>query len=204
MKTSSNVFNLLILIVFMSGSFPASATPPGPEAVVTNFQGSLLGVMKEAESLGMTGRYTRLEPPIKQAFHLSLMARAATRPYWNDATKTQRRDLVSAFKRMNISTLATLFDGYKGEVFKSIGRKPGPQGTVLVETKIVSPDGSDHDLAYVTKQFNKRWLIVDVIVDRGISELSVRRSEYNQILKQKGVNGLIHLLNSKADELIAQ
>lgn len=204
MKPSANLFNLLLLIVFASWSFPAISAPGGPETVVTHFQASLLNVMKDAKSLGMAGRYARLELPIKQAFHLPIMARAATRPYWDAATKAQRRDLITAFKRMSISTLATFFDGYNGEVFKPIGIKPGPQGTVMVETEIVSLDGGSHHLAYVTKQFKNRWLIVDVIVDRGISELSVRRSEYNRILKQKGMDGLIHLLNGKADELIAQ
>ena len=132
------------------------------------------------------------------------MVRIATRPYWKTATKSQRRDLVTAFKRMNISTLATLFNKYGGEVFEPNGRKQGPQGTVLVETKLRSPDGGVHDLSYVLKQFKDRWKIVDVIVDRGISELAVRRSEYRQVLKRGGVNGLIRLLNAKADELIAQ
>lgn len=204
MKTLTITFNVLLFLIFIAEPSTANSAQSTPEAVVARFQGSLLGVMREADSLGTSGRYARLEPPIKRAFHLPLMVKIATRPYWKTATKSQRRDLVSAFKRMNISTLATLFNDYDGEVFEAIGRKPGPQGTVLVETRLRSPDGGAHDLAYVLKQFKDRWKIVDIIIDRGISELTVRRSEYRQVLRRGGVNGLIRLLNAKADELIAQ
>ncbi len=204
MKTLNIAFNLLLFLVFIAAPSTTRGAQDTPEAVVADFQESLLGVMREADSLGMSGRYARLEPPIIRAFHLPLMTKIATRPYWKTATKSQRRDLVAAFKRMNVSTLATLFNKYGGEVFESNGRKPGPQGTILVETRLRSPDGGNHDLGYLLKQFKDRWKIVDVIVDRGISELTVRRSEYRQVLKRGGVNGLIILLNAKADELIAQ
>ena len=135
MKTLNTAFNLLLFLVFIAVPSTARGAQGTPEAVVAGFQESLLGVMREADSLGTSGRYARLEPPIKRAFHLPLMVKIAIRPYWKTATRLQRRDLVAAFKRMNISTLATLFDKYGGEVFEPTGRKPGPQGTVLVETK---------------------------------------------------------------------
>ncbi|MBL6958538.1 MAG: ABC transporter substrate-binding protein [Rhodospirillales bacterium] len=158
--------------------------------------------MKEAKTLGPKGRYERLEKPIDQTFHLALMIRVATKPYWKKATKEQRKQLLTAFRRMSLSTLATLFDGYSGQVFKHIDEKDGPQKTRIVRTKIVNPDKSSHDIAYVAKKYQDRWYLVDVIVDNGISELSVRRSEYHRILSESGPDGLIRILNAKADELI--
>ncbi len=105
---------------------------------------------------------------------------------------------------MNISTLATLFSGYSGQTFRTRAQKKGPQETIIVGTELVDPDGSTVELDYVTKQTNGKWLIVDVIVDGGISELTVRKSEYSLVLRQKGIQGLIDVLNSKADELISR
>ena len=45
---------------------------------------------------------------------------------------------------------------------------------------------------------------VDVVVDDGISELEVRRSEYRLLLENKGIDGLIRALNAKADQLMSQ
>ena len=198
---SRNIIKTLFLLTFLTYS-PALTADEGAGALVENFQDNLLSVMKEAKTLGPKGRYDRLEKPIDQTFHLALMIRVATKPYWKKATKEQRKQLLTAFRRMSLSTLATLFNGYSGQVFKHIDEKDGPQKTRIVRTKIVNPDESSHDIAYVAKKYQDRWYLVDVIVDNGISELSVRRSEYHRILSESGPEGLIRVLNAKADELI--
>ena len=42
-----------------------------------------------------------------------------------------------------------------------------------------------------------------VIVGGGISEVTVRRSEYNRILRKDGIEGLIAALEHKSNQLIA-
>ncbi len=195
---------LLVLLVFLSFSQTVAAAGTTPGEVVERFQASLLEVMKEAKTLTVQQRYSRLKPSVDESFHFPLMIQIATAGYWKESTKTERKHLIDAFKRMSISILATLFSGYDGEVFKLIEEKPGPQNTTLVMTKLIKADKSTVEIAYVTRPFKTGWLIIDVIVDSGISELKVRRSEYRQILKNKGVQGLIALLNGKADELVAQ
>ena len=190
-------------MVFLA-ALAAKAEEAGPRGVVEKFQVDLISVMKEAEKLGVMGRYKRLEAPVDDAFYLPVMVRYATGDYWEKATEEQRRQLVVAFRRMSLGTLATLFDGYSGETFETIGEKPKSQKTLLVESKLVRKEDTDVNIAYVTQNHNNRWFIVDVIIDNGISELKVRRSEYRYLLKQKGVNGLIAALNKKADQLVAQ
>jgi ABC-type transporter MlaC component len=41
-----------------------------------------------------------------------------------------------------------------------------------------------------------------VLVDNGISELAVRRSEYRSVLKSGGVSGLIQLLDRNTEKLL--
>lgn len=174
-----------------------------PQAVVAQFQGALVEVMKEAKALGVRGRFERLNPIVDRAFHIPLMTQIATAAAWAETGDDKRHDMVNAFRRMNISTLATLFDGYSGETFKVVGEREGPQNTRIVETLLTKPDKSTNEIAYVARQFSSRWYLIDVVVDRGISEISVRRSEYARILKDQGVDGLIKTLNSKADELLS-
>lgn len=198
---TARLFAALLLIVVWT---PARADDPSPKTVVETFQASLIGVMKEADRLGVKGRFARLAPIIDATFHVPLMTQIAAASHWAKADAEQRQTLVKAFKRMSVSTLATLFDGYDGERFDITGEAPGPQGTLLVKTLLVKKDRSTHDIAYVAKRLRDRWYIIDVIVDEGISELTVRRSEYRRILDGKGVPGLIDVLNAKADELLAQ
>lgn len=181
-----------------------SAEQSAPMTLVQHFQEQLLAVMKEAKTLTVRQRYDRLVPSIEESFSLPIMIGTASGSYWKQATPDEKARLVTAFKRKNISTVATLFDGYSGQEFKIDGEKPAPQNTRLIETRIVSPDGSAISLDYRVIEIKDRWWIIDVIVDKGISEMSVRRSEYSDTLKKQGIAGLTAALSAKADELLAQ
>lgn len=204
MRIGSLLRNLLISCVFFVSPLTASAQQGDAVSVVQRFQDHLLEVMKEAKTLTVRQRYERLLPGIEEAFSIPVMIGTATGAYWKQATAEEKDRLVTAFKRNNISTVATLFDGYSGQVFKIEGERPAPQNTRLIKTKIVDPDGSSVTLDYRVLDMGGRWRIIDVIVDEGISEMSVRRSEYGNILKSQGINGLIATLTAKADELLSK
>ncbi len=200
---------MIRLRFFLFAALLALVTPPakaetdgGPAGVVIAFHDTLLGVMKNAEALGVKGRYEKLARRIEQSFHLALMAQVSTGSHWRKATKAQTDKLVAAFSYLSISTYASQFDGYSGQSFETQGEKPGPQKTVLVKTQIIDPGSDPVDLTYVTREIKGRWRIIDVLLDTGISELAVRRSEYRRILKTGGIDGLIRTLNAKADQLL--
>jgi phospholipid transport system substrate-binding protein len=195
---------LLILFCFFAfiSSHESKASDPG--TVVEEFQKHLLSVMKQSKSLTVKERYDLLLPAIEGSFQLHVMIGIAAGSYWKTANREQRERLANAFKRKNISTVATLFRGYSGQVFETLGEKEAPQNTQLVQTQIVSPDGDAIELDYRLIETKNGWKIIDVIIDKGISEMSVRRSEYNDILKKGGISALIDILNGKADELLAE
>lgn len=204
MYRSSFNFKALILFICLA-ILPGPATADsGPSDIVVRFQADLLQVMKEAKKLSVRQRFERLAPSVDKSFHIPLMIQIVSSGFWKEATPSERTQLVEAFRRMSIATLATLFDGYSGEVFKLEKEIPGPQKTLLVMTKLIRSDKSTVDIAYVLRPFKESWRIIDVILDNGISELKVRQSEYSLILKNKGIPGLISLLNAKADELVSQ
>jgi len=202
MLTSSYKYGaiLLLIAVFM----PIASRADSAEEHVAQFQSGLISVMKEAKTLGVQGRYNRLEPIVKRTFHLSLMAGLSAGSYWNTATGQQQQRLIEAFTHMSIATLATLFDGYSGESFTVTGKRAGPQGTTFVDTSLSVP-GRDKDIiiSYVARKFEGDWLLIDIIVDGGISELKVRISEYRQTLNKGGIEALISLLNNKANSLLS-
>ena len=199
-------FLALISFVCLAVSWtpvPARAND-SPAVIAAAFQDSLIAVMKEAKALGVRGRYERLAPTVEGTFHLPTMTHMAIggSVVWDSANAEQRKDLVRAFRRMSVSTLATFFDGYSGETFKILGERDGPQNTRIVDTQLVKSDKSTVDIAYIARRVGNRWYLIDVIVDRGISEISVRRSEYSRVIQDGGVGSLIAVLNGKADDLL--
>ena len=157
--------------------------------------------MQNAENLGYKGRYKQLAPHIINAFNLRFMIKVASGRYWNNATELQKHALVTAFSKVSIGIYATRFNGYSGQSFKTLKVKPGIHNSQLVMTRLINPDTNDIKLTYVTKKSGQGWRIIDIILDTGISELAVRRSEYRRILKQGGVAALTAQLIKKAEML---
>ena len=204
MIRSIPVSKFLISLVFLAATWPAGAIGDSPGAVVGGFHGNLLAVMKEADALGVEGRYRRLESPVAAAFDLQLMIRIACGSYWKKADPAKQQALLAGFTRMSVGTYAAQFDGFSGQSFETIGEKPGRKGTIFVKTRIVRPDKSPVGLTYVLKKADAGWRIADVLLDDIISQLAVRRSEYSRVLAKDGVDGLIAILNRKADELAVE
>lgn len=197
------VTSFLGLFFYCLVPFPSASADLPPRVIVERWQESLIQIMKGASSLGVKGRYERLMPDIERTFHLPTMVRIAASSHWADINSSQRDQLVAAFMRMSVSILATLLDSYDGETFRFKGEKPGPKGTMIVDTELVRTSKSTISFTYILRNYEGRWLVLDVVIDNGISEISVRRSEYKRILETEGVDGLIAALNGKADQLIA-
>jgi phospholipid transport system substrate-binding protein len=197
--------NLLLLMTALLAGLLCSGMPRAeqdPAAVVNMLHDALLGVMRGADRLGVQGRYDLLKPTLETAYDFPTMIRIAAGSFWVNASDSERDDLLSAFSRLSIATYASRFSGYSGESFETLGERPGPRGTILVDTRLVRPDEEPVPLTYVLQRSGETWKIVDVIVEGAISELAVRRSEYSQILRQGGPDRLASVLNAKAEKML--
>lgn len=194
---------VLVLSVLLTVSAVRADNPNAPN-VVNSFQETLLAVMKDADALGVSGRYEELLPPLREAFDFERMIQFASGSSWRNATNDQREKLVDAFTHLSVSTYAAQFNGYSGEVFETLGQRDGPRGSVLVDTQIVRNADSPVAITYVLTETDGQWRIVDLVLDKKVSEMAIRRSEYNPILREGGPNELAAALNEKANRLLTE
>ena len=193
---------IVIIVIFGLLVYPTGALSAEPSEVVDRFHEVLLSVMKKASSTSVTARYKELKPEIEKAFNLPFMIRITIGPRWNRASEQQKSELIEAFKRMSVGTYASRFNGYSGQLFKTLKVRTGPKGTRLVDTRIESPNDASVRITYVMGKFGDKWKIIDVLLDRGISEMAVRVSEFRAILRSNGLAGLTWALNKKASKLL--
>jgi phospholipid transport system substrate-binding protein len=178
---------------------PAAASEP-----VDALHEVLLEGMKRADELGVKGRYALFDPVIAARFELRLMAAITVGAHWQKAGAEERERLVEAFRRYSVGTYASRFDSFGGERFEIVGTRDGPRETAMVDTRIVIPADSPVPISYVLRRFEDEWRIVDVLVDAGISELAVKRSEYRSVLARGGIDALVAELNNRADRLVSE
>jgi phospholipid transport system substrate-binding protein len=181
-------------------SYPVIAAPASGVETVQGLYDALLNTMKNARSLGQSGRFTQLAPVIRRSFDIASMARLSVGPSWSTLTDGQRQQITESYGRYISAIYADRFDGYAGQKFEVTGEQPGPAG-VMVKSQIIKANGEPVKVDYLLRYSSDSWLISDIYVDGAISEVATRRSEFAAILKNEGIDGLITALNRKADLL---
>ena len=181
---------------------PADAASASAADTVHRFYEALLTTMRNGPSLGQQGRFKTLEPAVDRAFDLDYMTRMAVGPAWADLPAAQRQRLIDAFGRYVTATYADRFDSYSGEKLQVTGEQPYGAG-VVVNSRIVKSNGEPITINYLMRRSGDKWQIADIYLTGTISELATRRSEFSSVLRREGPDGLINLLNHKADMLVA-
>ncbi len=84
--------------------------------------------MKQAQQLGVQGRYDALAPVLSKTYDIASMTRMAVGQSWDSLQPAQKAALTQAFSRMMIATYAKRFDGFSGETFQIVeDYRPRPE-----------------------------------------------------------------------------
>jgi phospholipid transport system substrate-binding protein len=181
-------------------SYPVHAAPSSGGDTVQGLYDALLNTMKNGRTLGHSGRFAQLDPVIRRSFDIASMARLSVGPSWSGLTEAQRQQVTESFGRYISAIYADRFDSYAGQKLEVTREEPAASG-VMVRSRIINADAEPVKVDYMMRRSGEGWLISDVYLDGAISEVATRRSEFADILKHEGIDGLIAALNRKADIL---
>lgn len=195
-----------IAFALLAGAIPASHAASamlasGSDAVQVLYD-TLLSTMKNGRALGQSGRFTRLQPIVRETFDLVTMSRLSVGPFWAMLTETQRRQVTASLGRYTSAIYADRFDSYSGQKLLVMGEQLAGSG-IIVRSEIVKANGESVKVDYLMRRNEDSWLISDIYLDGAISEVAIRRSEFAATIKNGGIDGLIAALNRKADMLTA-
>lgn len=189
-----------ILLLSPLLTLPAQAQTAASE-VVERFHAALIGVMRDAQRLGVRGRFDRLAPVMAQSFDLAAMTRIAVGPPWTGFTPADQATLTEVFTRWSIATYAARFDGFSGESFTTTATQTQPNGDALVRTTLNRTGGQEAVvLSYLLRGNPPR--IVDIYLTGTISELASRRAEFTALIREGGAQRVIQELQGRAARLL--
>ena len=191
---------LLVALAWPAVGRAADADPA--VAPIRAFYDALLAAMKQAEQLGVRGRYDKLAPVIRATFDLPAMTRIAVGPEWTTIPPEQQAALTDNFSRMTIATYANRFDGWSGQSFEVDPEVTSRNTGRIVRTKLIRPKEEPVTLNYLMRASGDTWKIVDIYLSGTISELATQRSEFGAILKTGGPAALIESLRQQIDKLM--
>jgi len=180
---------LLVLSENGSAAEPAVATDT-PAATVDSLHRGLVALSHERPSADLAERYRVLEPLIEATHDLPYIAQFALRRQWPSLTEADRARFVAAFTRLSVQTYASRFKNVTAATFKNDGASAADSGRAQVQTAIVRPGEADIPLEYLLQQEDGAWRIINIIAD-GVSDLALKRAEYQRVLASGTIDDLI-------------
>lgn len=196
----NRIRNIIWIALITLPGMTLAAEEQAPRAVVERLHKTLLEAMTRAEQLGYEGRFDLISPVIEDSFDFNTIARIVTGRYWKDTDLAQRDSFKNVFRKLSAATYASNFSGFSGEHFETIMTEKS-RGGIIVKTALVKADGGKISLNYLLRGNDKKWLIVNVIA-QGISDLSLKRSDYTALIEKEGFDSLVNRLNDKIDAML--
>ena len=181
------IAGLLWLILSISAG-PVAADEQTSTARVETFHAALLEVMRIREH---EQRETVLEPKVVDTFDTRRIAAISLGRTWRTLSEAQQQEFIELLTELIVATYADRFDSYKGQRFVTDAVAPVKSGFV-VQTRLLRETGEPVTLDY----FLRDDQIFNVVAD-GVSDLSLRRADYNSIVKQEGYAQLLNHMRDK-------
>jgi phospholipid transport system substrate-binding protein len=183
----------------VSGVIAARKLPRAVDAEkkVEEFHDVLVNIIKEGDGKSCSFRYSLLLPEIKERFDVPLISKIVLGSWWRKISIDEKLKFIDMFDRYMASTYAERFDHFSGQRFETVSSELSRRDRALVETVLKMEGHDDVRITYICRKSSKGWLIVGVSA-RGVNDLSLKRSEYNDYIKKYGFKTLVEMLEKKA------
>jgi len=164
----------------------------GPAAQVTAFHGELLRAMQSGSDFA--GRVDALAGPVAEFFDIETISRISLGRTWKALDAESRAEFFELLERLIVATYAERFDTFNGQVFHTLSAQVASRGWV-VKTELERSNGERVTLDYYFRDNG----VFNVVAD-GVSDLSLRRADYNSIVKAEGYPALLAYLRRNIAE----
>jgi phospholipid transport system substrate-binding protein len=174
-----------------------------PVATIATLQQGLIALARERPGATTQDRYRALEPLIVATHDLPYIAEFALRRQWSGLSEADRQRFVGAFQRLSVMTYAARFAAVNAGSFRpTTSGEPDASGRVLVATAVARGDEPDVTLEYLMQPSEQGWRIVNIVAD-GVSDLALKRAEYQRLYASGALEGLLAELAEQTERLLA-
>ena len=176
----------LVMIFCASASFAEETTLA--QENIESFHATLLAAMTLPQ---VSEREALIEPQVLNLFDISRIAAVSLGRTWRTLSEEQRRVFAELLGALIVATYADRFDVFSGQRFITSEVQKLTTGTV-VRTQLLRESEAPVALDY----FLRKSKVFNVVAD-GVSDLSLRRADYNSIVKNEGYAQLIVHMENK-------
>jgi phospholipid transport system substrate-binding protein len=146
----------------------------------------------------MGERRRELEQILRQAFDLEYIGRLVLGPTYRTLSAEQQESYDAAFKQYVLETYSRRIDEYGGEELEILGAESAGSRDVKVQSRVLGvEEGEPVKIDWRVRDRDAGPKIIDVEIE-GVSMAISQRSEFASVVDQRGVDGLIAMLEERA------
>jgi len=191
---------VLGFICAMAFAAVALAQELAPDQLVQKITNDILAAIKGDKELAAGDKQKAIkvaEEKVLPYIDFEQATRLAVGRAWSQASAEQKKRLVSEFRNMLVRTYSNAISAYQGQTLKVLPArgKQDPEDTV-VRTQFVRAGGQPLPIEFHMRQADKTWKVYDIVVE-GVSLVMTYRSEFDAVVKQEGIDGLLKRLAQK-------
>ena len=197
---------LLFVIAFMACLVPAAniSAQPSPVEVLQGMSNQVLAIVeKDPDILNDKDRMRKVADKIVVPnVDFVVFSKWVLGKHWRRATPEQRKIFIDEFRELMINSyLASITrDDYKNQTihYKPV-RKTHDAKKVVVEAEVEQPHGPLVSVKFRMYLNETGWMVYDVVVE-GVSLVATHRSSFSNIIRDRGLDGLIVMLEKRNRE----
>jgi phospholipid transport system substrate-binding protein len=186
---------LLLLGLLFTSSLPAATATPSERVKET--VDKVLDVLQKP-GLDAQQRRDQVREIVRQRFDYESMSQVILGKNWRTATQVQRDQFTTLFRELLEQTYFSAMDSYNDQKVR-MGRERQKGKLAEVQTYIASAS-KEVPVNYRLRLRGDEWYAYDVTVD-GVSLVSNYRTSFNNLVSEKGMDGLLSELAEKVATL---
>jgi phospholipid transport system substrate-binding protein len=193
----NRIFCSLTLAMFLA---PCLAQDLPPDALVKNVTLEVIELIAKDREIKAGSRakvVAVIEQKVLPHFNFGAMTALAMGQNWNKANSEQKKRLTDEFKTLLVRTYASALAAYSEQKFDFRPLRAKPTDTdVTVNVRVLQPGTQAVTLDYSMEKTANGWKVYDVMVG-GVSLVANYRTEFANMVRASGIDGLIKDLQTK-------
>jgi phospholipid transport system substrate-binding protein len=196
-----NISHLLLVLssCFLVESLAAQEMTP-PDVLVKNVTTEVVEIIAKDKEIRSGNRAKLIEvidAKVLPHFNFGSMTALAMGQNWKGAAPEQRKQLVEAFRTLLVRTYASALAAYSEQKFDYRPLRAKPTDTdVTVQVRVIQPGAQAVPIDYSMEKTPTGWKVYDVSVG-GVSLVANYRTEFANVVRSSGIDGLIKDLQTK-------
>src|SRR3954471_9805845 len=195
-----NILKRIIGFLVLGFSLTTLAQELAPDQLVQKVTEEVLASIKSDKQLAAGDKQKALrlaEEKVLPYIDFQEATRLAVGRAWNQASPEQKKKLVDEFRNMLVRTYSNAISAYEGQTIKVLPVRMRPEDTeVTVRNQFIRAGGKPVAVEYAMRKTQQGWKVFDINVE-GVSLVLTYRSEFDAVVKQAGIDGLIKRLTEK-------